>query len=217
MSFPYQLRLSKKRKTVAIKIKQGTVWVYAPSTISHSWLNEWLASKTQWVMKYQAQSQAQSIAEQETKQRTLWLFGEVYQLQIVADGHDCIDDERKVITLQGEPEQWMLAKHRFLQAQLQPWLMARLAYWQAQMGMNVTSVKVRWYKSRWGSCDSKGRLTFNLLLASLPQECIDYVIVHELAHRQHLNHSPAFWLLVARYFPAYSAAKVQIRQLAKQF
>ena len=58
--------------------------------------------------------------------------------------------------------------------------------------------------SRWGSCQSKTRvLTFNLMLAYKPQECVEYVIIHELAHIVHPNHSKDFWNLVAQYCPDY--------------
>ena len=67
-------------------------------------------------------------------------------------------------------------------------------------------IKIRRYSSRWGSCNSRGELSFNTLLMMLPIEVINYVVVHELCHLQHLNHSKEFWQLVAQYIPHYNQA-----------
>ena len=75
-----------------------------------------------------------------------------------------------------------------------------------------TSIKIRQYRARWGSCNNKGELSFNYLLVMLPEYVIDYVIVHELCHLTHLNHSKAFWQLVAQHFPEYVKAKQWIKE-----
>jgi predicted metal-dependent hydrolase len=60
-------------------------------------------------------------------------------------------------------------------------------------GFTVRSVTVKRLRSRWGSCDAQQNITLNSYLTQLPWPLIDYVLVHELAHTKHLNHSPAFW------------------------
>ena len=69
----------------------------------------------------------------------------------------------------------------------------------------ILSEKVPLYamKSRWGSCSMKGDLSFNILLCELPEEVTGYVIIHELCHRVHMDHSARFWQLVGRYDPAF--------------
>jgi predicted metal-dependent hydrolase len=66
-----------------------------------------------------------------------------------------------------------------------------------------TRVTVRDPRSRWGSCSAQGRLSFNFRLVMAPPEVLDYVVVHELAHRVAPNHSPRFWVVVARHCPDY--------------
>lgn len=68
-----------------------------------------------------------------------------------------------------------------------------------QMGVEVSKVQVKFVKTRWGSCSSRGVITINAHLAKAPPFVMSYVVVHELAHRVHMNHSKGFWDFVARY------------------
>jgi predicted metal-dependent hydrolase len=67
------------------------------------------------------------------------------------------------------------------------------------MGVEVAKVQVKFVKTRWGSCSSRGVITINAHLAKAPPFVMSYVVVHELAHRVHMNHSKPFWELVAQY------------------
>ena len=77
----------------------------------------------------------------------------------------------------------------------------RVAYYAEQYGFKYNSVKIRRASTRWGSCSNKGNLNFNLHLMRLPNELIDYVILHELCHTAHMNHSKLFWALLERCLP----------------
>lgn len=72
-----------------------------------------------------------------------------------------------------------------------------------QMGVEYSGFSVRAQKTRWGSCSSNRHLNFNCLLVLMPDAVRDYVIVHELCHLLHMDHSPLFWQEVASVLPDY--------------
>lgn len=81
----------------------------------------------------------------------------------------------------------------------------RVAHYAAVMGVTPASVRITSAKTRFGSCSGKNGLCFSLYLMQYPQEAIDYVVVHELAHIRHHDHSPAFYAEVAKVLPDYKA------------
>jgi predicted metal-dependent hydrolase len=91
--------------------------------------------------------------------------------------------------------------------QLSQYLCHRTDYFAEQISVAPTQVIVKSYKRRWGSCNSNGLLSFNYLLMMAPAWVIDYVIVHELCHLIHMNHSAHFWAEVNRYYPEHQQAK----------
>ncbi len=79
----------------------------------------------------------------------------------------------------------------------------RVAYYAQKMGITYNRITIREQKTRWGSCSSKGNLNFNWKLVLMPEQVLDYVVVHELAHRREMNHSPQFWKIVEQELPDY--------------
>ena len=79
----------------------------------------------------------------------------------------------------------------------------RVRYFAPFVGVTYNKIAIRAQRTRWGSCSSKGYLNFNCLLALVPSEVLDYVVVHELCHRKELNHSAKFWSEVSRILPDY--------------
>ncbi len=75
--------------------------------------------------------------------------------------------------------------------------------WAKIMEVDPKSVGYRYNKSRWGSCSGQNRLNFNTKLAMMPTEFVEYVVVHELSHIRHKNHSKEFWAEVERFLPDY--------------
>ncbi len=79
----------------------------------------------------------------------------------------------------------------------------RVRYYAPMIGVTYNRITIRCQRTRWGSCSSKGNLNFNCLLALFPNEVIDSVVVHELCHRKHMNHSPQFYAEIDKVFPEY--------------
>ncbi len=79
----------------------------------------------------------------------------------------------------------------------------RVAFYAEKMGVSYKKITIRFQKTRWGSCSAKGNLNFNCLLMFTPAPVIDSVVVHELCHLKHLNHSKAFYREVLLAYPDY--------------
>lgn len=93
---------------------------------------------------------------------------------------------------------------------------ARVAYYHKFTGGSFTSITIRDQKSRWGSCSSRGTLSFNYRLLFAPPGVLDYVVVHELCHLTHMNHSKDFWNMVGHIMPEYKTCKTWLREHGHQ-
>lgn len=87
----------------------------------------------------------------------------------------------------------------------------RTAYYAGLINVTYNGITVRNQKTRWGSCSSKGNLNFNYRLYYMPEELMDYVIIHELCHRKYMNHSKEFWDEVSRYCPDYATKRQKLK------
>lgn len=101
---------------------------------------------------------------------------------------------------------------RFLRTILKKELLKLIERYSPLIGQTPGRVFIRKNRSRWGSCSSRGNLSFNLMAVSLPAELIDYLTVHELAHLIELNHSKAFWNTVSRFHPDYRQKREELRR-----
>ena len=88
----------------------------------------------------------------------------------------------------------------------------QVEYYAKIMGITYGRISMRNQKTRWGSCSSNGNLNFNNRLLFVPKELVDYVVVHELAHRKEMNHSNAFWNVVEKYMPDYKERRKKLRE-----
>ena len=88
----------------------------------------------------------------------------------------------------------------------------RTAYFAKRMGVDYGRITIREQKTRWGSCSSKGNLNFNWKLVLLDPELLDYVVVHELAHRREMNHSKNFWKIVEAELPDYRERRRRLKE-----
>ena len=90
----------------------------------------------------------------------------------------------------------------------------KLKKWSTRLGLPYESFSIKKHKSRWGSCSSNNRLSFNYKILFLPSELQDYVIVHELCHTARKDHSKFFWALVAKSLPDYGKMRIKLRALS---
>lgn len=88
----------------------------------------------------------------------------------------------------------------------------RVEYYAKLMGITYGNITIRHPKTRWGSCTSKGNLSFNCLLTQVPPEILDSVIVHELSHRKEMNHSERFYAEILKIMPDYHERDKWLKQ-----
>lgn len=90
----------------------------------------------------------------------------------------------------------------------------RLEFFAPMYQLRWNNVTIKAMRTRWGSCSTRKNLNFNYRIALLPQELVDYIVVHELCHLARMDHSPKFWALVAKVIPDFAARRRAIRNFS---
>ncbi|OEF97404.1 M48 family metallopeptidase [Desulfuribacillus alkaliarsenatis] len=227
----YTLIQKPKLKNISIRIEPDTsVTVKAPSYVSIKRIEEILNKKAPWILKKldQLATQPTPPEPKQFKENEQFAFlGTAFPLSInVQDLNKSLKKPlkkptsySKFYTLDFNNQQFILTettgivskveRSEILRGLFKQWyikqgmqlLVERLDFYTKQMGVSPTKVVFKEQKKRWGSCTSKGAIYLNWRLMMAPITIIDYVIVHELAHLKHLNHSKDFWYLVQSILP----------------
>lgn len=92
-------------------------------------------------------------------------------------------------------------------------IIERVAHWSQKLHLQPRAVLLRDPECRWGSCDASGTLRFSWRIIQAPLALIDYVVVHELLHLQHRDHTPAFWAAIGRVLSDYEMSRMRLRTL----
>ena len=112
----------------------------------------------------------------------------------------------------GDDELRALIEHWY-RREAATWLAGRVEHYAPRLGVRPSRVTIRGQRSRWGSCSGKGTVSLNWRLMMVPSTLADYVVVHELCHLRHMNHSPRFWEMVAGAVPDYQQRRHSLNAL----
>tara|TARA_B100001989_G_C24396241_1_gene391827 strand:+ start:27 stop:737 length:711 start_codon:yes stop_codon:yes gene_type:complete len=209
--------LRSKRKTSVLYIVGDELQIRVPNRVRDRKIVEILETKERWIRNKVIQLQNQRITNKREfiSGESFSLFGRNLYLKVLEGGKvgtQLIDDY--LITTVRTSEIGDLRKSR-IKTYLEKWyiheayqkLEEKVMRYSKIIRVSPREIKVRNYKTRWGSCDNKGRLTFNFHLIKAPHEIVDYVVIHELCHMIQPNHSKFFWNEVARFDPSFKNHK----------
>ena len=124
---------------------------------------------------------------------------------------DWVSEKLKTAQKRAEREQAIDLREKELREAAEHLLPVLTARYSAVMGVKPTSVKITSAKKRFGSCSVKNGICFSWRLMAYPEPAIEYVVVHELAHIKHHNHSAAFYKLIEKYMPDYRSRRALLR------
>lgn len=212
----------KKIKNIHLAVypPDARVHVSAPDYCTDNDLRAFLLSKLIWIRKQQGEVLAQ---ERETHREYVsgenhYLFGKRYILRIVEeDKVPHIDVEHKYIVLYVRPgatrEKRMEVLHEYYRQQLHERLISLFPRWEAKMDIHNFTWSILSMKTQWGSCmQHKREIRMNLALARVPVECIEYIVVHEMAHLKVRLHNKLFEQLLAMYMPSWRKYRQQLNE-----
>ena len=148
-------------------------------------------------------------------------------LQVKADGTVCARVPMQVMDyavqefIEGHAD-WIFKKRKLVLSKdnrpdivyLPEFIEEKVSHYASVMGVSYGRITMRNQKTRWGSCSREGNLNFNCRLLFVPDRIVDYVVIHELAHRRFMNHSKAFWKEVEKYMPDYKEQKKLLSRFA---
>lgn len=199
------------RKTISIQIQRdGQVLVRAPLRAPEHLIRAFVESKRDWINEKKllaAQSTVQP-ARKFAQGETFLLLGKPLPLRVVTG-------QTVALSLQ---ESGLCLSSRALpraQAVFEAWYKAQAArvfaeraqFFAARHGFRYEKLRITSARTRWGSCSSRGVLSFTWRLVMAPLDVLDYVVIHELAHLKVKNHSAVFWAEVARLMPDYKSRR----------
>ncbi|MFT6916561.1 MAG: putative metal-dependent hydrolase [Motiliproteus sp.] len=210
LSAPWQVKFTRRKGSIALRIEADLVRVLAPTGTPVRAIHALLEQRSDWIEQALRQQQLRHLSKQRPERRyeegELWLVqGQPQRLHLVEGTPPRLEHQQDGLWLQLPPladqAQRALLLQRWYQQQAEQHWPDRLEHWARITGLQPGGLKIRPYKSRWGSCNSRGLISLNTLLMMAPPETLDYVIVHELCHLRHPNHGAAFWRLVERFSP----------------
>ncbi|GAB6108463.1 M48 family metallopeptidase [Fusibacter bizertensis] len=205
-SIEYSLTKS-NRKTISIIIeKNGEVRVLAPKRLDAKSINTFVMEKEPWIReKLNMIDKNRKTKPKVFDGATIALLGKSYTMifrQVISKKSEglVINDTSIVFSYAGEHVDSMALKfEKNLKEIARQVIEKRVETYSIKMGVTPKKVSIKDQKKRWGTCTSKGHILFNWRLIFAPLPIIDYVVIHEIAHLKHMDHSVNFWNFVSQY------------------
>jgi len=213
----YTLKRSSKRRSIGLRIDDRGLTVSMPLRATERWLHEVLQGKANWVVEKLDGWQARKPeAMNWTDGEFIPYLGELLTLRVMQSlfaapalqqGDELrvsVQDETNAAHIEKKVSAWYRKQAMSLFTE-------RVAYYAPLLNVAPNTIKLSVAKTQWGSCTSRGVVRLNLQLIKLPQYLIDYVVVHEMAHLLEMNHSAAFWNVVASVCPDYAKLRRELK------
>ncbi len=208
-----------RRKTLALQIREGGLIVRAPLKTPLREIEDWIYQKRRWILRHQQKSRARAENHPAYAEGARHPFlGESYRLGLKKGARSGGELWAGVIwlTLRGAPTPDKI------EGALKAWYKAEAAGvfedrlsdlfppFEAR-GFKRPRISQRWMKGRWGSMSASGKMSLNTKLVMKDMALIDYVIVHELCHLEHMNHGPGFYQLMDQMLPGWKVLRKQLK------
>ena len=215
----------KKIKNIHLSVyPNGQVKISAPLHMNQDTIRSFLISKLGWIKQKQTkfQNQQRETPRECINRESHYVWGQRYLLKVIE--HDA---QPKIILGHSEMQLYVRANssQEYKQAVVDEWLRYELKKaippllekWQPIMGVKVNKFFVQKMKTRWGSCNyTQGNVRFNSELAKKPPVCLEYVVVHELAHLLEPSHNARFHSLMSQFLPNWKLIKAELNRLPIQ-
>lgn len=215
MSVHVNRMIRSKRRTVALIVERdGSVTVRAPMKMSTMAIEDFVHKHAEWVKRKQAELQS-AVTEQPRRyqagEQFLYL-GRSHQLEIVRNARKKLVLDESFKLAESEQSHAEALFQDWYRKQARKIIGERVSFFAKQFQLEAEKIRITSARTRWGSCSSKGTLSFSWRLLMTPLDVIDYVVVHELAHIVHHNHAKRFWDLVEKWMPDYRERRKQLRR-----
>jgi len=213
------IKKTNRKKTISIQVKNGLIDVRVPQHIAQVEIDSFIQKKMPWIKK-KVDIQNKIITPKRKKflnNESFLFMGKEFKLNIVVlkNKKNYIDDSTIQIVIKekdinNKPKVKIALEKTYRKYALKI-LTEKTMFIASSINVEPEKIKVRSYKGRWGTCSYKKDISFNWKLIMAPEKIIEYVIVHELCHLIHFNHSKNFWESVENILPDYKLRKDWLR------
>jgi predicted metal-dependent hydrolase len=211
---------SKRRSIALIVERDGNLVVRAPLQASDETIRRLVESKADWIKTTQEKARKLGPAPVRNKfvdGEEFWYLGQAYRLEIVKGKKTDLHLDGNFKMSPATRPKARLAFENWYKKQAKAHIPQRVAQLAKHFGYGYQRIRITSARTRWGSCSTRGTLSFTWRLVMAPEEMIDYVIVHELAHLRIHNHSKEFWIQVGLLMPDYKAKRQWLKKNAALF